>query len=146
MTTKEGEAFELSHSTKLVQVVELRHQSKAASKKSEVSKSQQPPQNFAQKVDSPKNAQQRGEQQKYAASKSGKSSPATLTAEKSSGHKWENELDFVKMTSQKANNFLDILKAKSRLPCVYRAVSISCDPKVSKRILDITVKAAAKAF
>ena len=131
MTTKEGEAFELSHSTKVVQVTESRHQPKAAPKKSEVAKGQQSNQNFALKVDSSKIAQHRAGQQKSATSKSGKSSPATSTAEKSSGHKWENELDFVKMTSQKANNFLDILKAKSRLPCVYRAVSISCDPKVS---------------
>jgi hypothetical protein len=33
------------------------------------------------------------------------------------------------ISKSKSDNFSDILKVKCRLPCVYRAVSISCDPK-----------------
>ena len=36
---------------------------------------------------------------------------------------------FSDISKSKSDNFVDILKVKCRLPCVYRAVSISCDPK-----------------
>ncbi len=43
--------------------------------------------------------------------------------------KSESLSEVSKSGNQKSDIFLDILKVKSRLPCVYRAVSISCDPK-----------------
>jgi hypothetical protein len=137
VTTKEGEAFELSHSTKVVQIVETaahRHHSK----RSEVAKGLQHPQKIDQfgAQNSKSTMLQRADHQKLVTSKSAKSTSMSSPIA-SSDKRLENELDFVKMTSQKANNFLDILKVKSRLPCVYRAVSISCDPKVRLQILKV---------